>query len=214
VGNARGKRMVGKITEGVEKLNRIVTSLVTYAAQPHLSPHRSDLGWRLREVLDQYEPDSHPGVTIELIQPEGPVEVEVDREQFADAVRKVVQNAMEAIESQGKVTLYVLPGNSNYQPDGPAATDLLDRMRSGSRLIISRIPCGIAIIADSGCGMDEEGLDRLFVPFYTSKENGIGLGLAAARKILEAHHGEIWIASRENAGTAVGMVIPCVSTIG
>jgi PAS domain S-box-containing protein len=213
-GNARGKRLVGKVSEGVEKLNRIVTSLVTYAAQPHLRPQRSDLGLRLREVVNQYEPEQIPGISIEMVQPEGPVAVEVDREQFADAVRKVVQNALEAIESEGTVSLYVLPGNYAFQPSGPVVADLLDRMRSGSKLITSRIPCGIAVVADSGCGMDDRGLDRLFVPFYTTKENGIGLGLAAARKIVEAHHGEIWIASRETAGTAVGMILPCVSTIG
>lgn len=213
-GNARGKRLVGKVTEGVEKLNRIVTSLVSYAAQPHLRPQRFDLGGRLSEVVDQYEPDPDPGVSIELIQPEGSVAVEVDSEQFAEAVRKVVQNALEAIESDGAVSLYVLPGNSGFHPSDPVTADLLDRMRSGSKLITSRIPSGIAIVADSGCGMDAEGLDRLFVPFYTTKENGIGLGLAAARKIVEAHHGEIWIASRENAGTAVGMILPCVSTVG
>ncbi|HEX3000683.1 MAG TPA: ATP-binding protein, partial [Armatimonadota bacterium] len=213
-GKPRGKRLVGKVTEGVEKLNRIVTSLVTYAAQPHLRPQRCDLGGRLREVAGQYDPDSHPGVSIGLIQPEGPVAVEVDREQFADAVRKVVQNALEAIESGGVVTLYVLPGNSGYNPSDPVVTDLMERMGSGSKLITSRIPCGIAIVADSGCGMDAPGLDRLFMPFYTTKENGIGLGLAAARKIVEAHHGEIWIASRENTGTAVGIILPCVSTVG
>lgn len=211
--NARGKRLVGKVTEGVEKLNRIVTSLVSYAAQPHLRPQRSDLGERLREVVSQYEPECYQGITIELIQPEGQVAVEVDREQFSDSVRKVVQNALESIESEGTVSLYVLPGNTEFESSNPVMNDLLDRMRTGSRLITSRIPCGMVIVVDSGCGMDEEGLGRLFVPFYTTKENGIGLGLAAARKILEAHHGEIWISSRENTGAAVGMILPCVSTI-
>jgi signal transduction histidine kinase len=212
-GNARGKRLVGKVAEGVDKLNRIVTSLVSYAAQPHLTPQRSDLGERLREVASQYEPDFCHGVTIEMIQPEGQVVVEVDREQFADAVRKVVQNALESIEAEGSVFLYVLPGNTVYEPSNPVMTDLLNRIRSGSRLITSRIPSGMLIVVDTGCGMDEQGLNRLFVPFYTTKENGIGLGLAAARKILEAHHGEIWISSREGIGAAVGMILPCVSTI-
>jgi len=61
--------------------------------------------------------------------------------------------------------------------------------------------------------MDDETRRNLFVPFYTTKENGIGLGLATAKKIVEAHHGELWIASIEGAGTSVGMVLPKTSTL-
>ena len=59
--------------------------------------------------------------------------------------------------------------------------------------------------------MGEEVKENLFVPFYTTKEHGIGLGLALAKKIVEAHHGEIWIETEENHGTSVGIVLPRMS---
>ncbi len=61
--------------------------------------------------------------------------------------------------------------------------------------------------------MDEEAARNLFVPFFTTKENGIGLGLATAKKIVETHHGELWVASIEGSGTAVGMVFPKTSPV-
>ena len=70
------------------------------------------------------------------------------------------------------------------------------------------------LIADTGGGMDDETRRNLFVPFFTTRENGIGLGLALARKIVEGHHGEMWIESIPGQGTAVGIVIPERSTIG
>lgn len=213
-GNLRGRRMVGKVVEGVDKLNRIVTSLVTYAAKLHLSPQRANLGDRMREAMEQIDPDRIEGISFSIQEPEGPVMIEVDREQFADSVRKVFENALDAMENGGTVSLYILPGNSEFVPSCGLTVELLERIRSGSRLILSKMPCGIAIVEDTGCGMDAEGLDRLFVPFYTTKENGIGLGLAAVRKVVEAHHGELMIASREGIGTAVAMILPCMSTAG
>jgi signal transduction histidine kinase len=56
--------------------------------------------------------------------------------------------------------------------------------------------------------MDEEIKKNLFVPFFTTKEKGIGLGLAFARKIIDAHHGELWIESSPGNGTATGIVFP------
>jgi len=56
-------------------------------------------------------------------------------------------------------------------------------------------------IEDNGPGMDEEQRDRVFNPFFTSKEHGTGLGLAIVKRIVEAHGGTIELASRIGEGT-------------
>ena len=61
--------------------------------------------------------------------------------------------------------------------------------------------------------MDDKTFKNLFIPFFTTKENGIGLGLASAQKIVEEHHGEIWIECTLNAGSAVGIILPSKSTV-
>jgi signal transduction histidine kinase len=212
----RGSRLVGKITEGVNKLNRIVSNLVAYTSTLRLKPVPCDLGKEIAEEMRQGELEwgcDREGVRFAFSQQDGSVTVEADRFRFSEAVRTIIRNAVEAIDQSGGVTGYVFPGDSRHSPDDGVNSALLDVMRRSSKLLASRMPSGIVIIADTGEGMTPETKRNLFVPFYTTKENGTGLGLATAKKIVEAHHGEIWVESVEGVGTSVGIVLPRTSTV-
>ena len=63
-------------------------------------------------------------------------------------------------------------------------------------------------IADTGRGIDEEQLKKIFEPFYTTKEQGLGLGMPYARKIIAQHGGTISISSQPGEGTNIRIVIP------
>lgn len=63
-------------------------------------------------------------------------------------------------------------------------------------------------VLDSGQGVDPEKLKRLFEPFYTTKANGMGMGLSIARTIIEAHHGRIWAENNTTGGAAFRIVLP------
>jgi signal transduction histidine kinase len=64
------------------------------------------------------------------------------------------------------------------------------------------------IIRDNGCGIPEENISRLFEPYYTSKRNGMGLGLAATLNILQSHKAHIDVTSVVNKGTAFTITFP------
>ncbi len=64
------------------------------------------------------------------------------------------------------------------------------------------------VFADDGPGIDAESLDRIFEPFYTTKEKGTGLGLAITKQIVDQHHGRIDIDSAPGAGTRVTICLP------
>ena len=71
--------------------------------------------------------------------------------------------------------------------------------------------CGPAIyltVADTGCGMTEEQLKKVFNPFYTTKSSGLGLGMTVAQKVVTLHEGTIKIDSRVGHGTTVKIAIP------
>jgi signal transduction histidine kinase len=63
-------------------------------------------------------------------------------------------------------------------------------------------------VEDTGCGISEENLKRIFNPFFTTKDKGTGLGLSIVRKIIEGHKGTIAIESLKGKGTRVEIVLP------
>jgi len=63
-------------------------------------------------------------------------------------------------------------------------------------------------VADNGCGVADGNMERLFEPFYTSKEHGLGLGLSICRSIVAAHSGRLWAVTNPNRGTTFHMTTP------
>jgi two-component system NtrC family sensor kinase len=85
-------------------------------------------------------------------------------------------------------------------------------MPEGGTLTVSTKQCDEEhveiVFTDSGCGIPPENIDKIFEPFYTTKERGTGLGLAITRQIIEHHHGTISIESTPGTGTTVRVTLP------
>lgn len=64
------------------------------------------------------------------------------------------------------------------------------------------------LVADTGCGMDKETVDRIFEPLFTTKTKGLGLGLAIVKEIVEAHYGKITCLSEKGKGTTFEVLLP------
>lgn len=101
--------------------------------------------------------------------------VRVDRQRLAQVLQNLTGNALDAVAPGGLVTI-------EFSCDAEYL-----------RIAVS----------DNGCGMDEETLDHVMAPFFTTKSNGTGLGLPLARRLVQAHHGNLAIESRVGEGTRV-----------
>lgn len=66
----------------------------------------------------------------------------------------------------------------------------------------------VIAIEDNGCGMSKETQERLFLPFYSTKENGTGIGMPLCKKIIEENGGHIEISSTVNTGTTIKVLLP------
>jgi signal transduction histidine kinase len=66
----------------------------------------------------------------------------------------------------------------------------------------------LVTVRDSGPGLDPTSVDRVFQPFYTTKPDGMGMGLAICQSIIEAHGGQLWATSNEPHGTTFQFAIP------
>ncbi|MBW2512295.1 MAG: PAS domain S-box protein [Deltaproteobacteria bacterium] len=104
----------------------------------------------------------------------------------------LIKNAGESISREGVVVIETRIA-SNYHMTGPGR-------RSSPMVDI--------IISDTGCGIDQQEMDRIFTPYFTTKSKGSGLGLAISQKIIEDHNGLLKIESTPHQGTTVTISLP------
>ena len=127
-------------------------------------------------------------VSIVLDHTAGLPDVRGDRMLLREALLNVVSNAAEACaSSSGEVVVRV------RSIAGPAA---------------SAAPIVEIVVADTGPGIPRAHLGRLFVPGFTTKETGSGVGLAIAERVVSAHHGRITVDSEEGRGTTITITLP------
>ncbi len=124
--------------------------------------------------------------------------VRMDRQQLTHAFMNMLLNAIQAMPDGGTLAVQaaVLPpegaGVTGRHPAGPT------RPRRMARIAVS----------DSGPGIPAEHLDRIFEPYFTTKEGGTGLGLALAHKIVQEHEGSIKVESRRGSGATFVVMLP------
>jgi signal transduction histidine kinase len=64
-------------------------------------------------------------------------------------------------------------------------------------------------VTDAGVGFEPQAVDRLFNAFYTTKKDGMGIGLSISRSIVESHHGRLWATANDGPGATFSFCIPC-----
>jgi len=96
-----------------------------------------------------------------------------------------------------------------------AMSGIADRPRQlAIRTAVERGGAAVLTVEDSGCGLDPEQVSRIFDSFYTTKPDGIGVGLAISRSIIEAHGGTLWASPGTHCGAKVGLTLPLATAGG
>ena len=119
-------------------------------------------------------------VTIQLTTPPSELLAMGDGEKLRQAFLNILINALQATPSSGSVAIVLKQADSVIE--------------------IS--------FQDSGTGIDEKEMERIFEPFYTTKPDGTGLGLAITKKIIEAHGGTLQVECKSGEGTTVTVALP------
>jgi signal transduction histidine kinase len=175
------KAVVKDVRQEVTQINRILTDLLE-TARPRVPEMRSsDLNTTVEHavMLARQQVLSKP-IKIEFTAAKNLPEVEHDSDQIHQVLLNLLLNAEQAIEGPGLVRVAV------FEQNGTA----------------------VVTVSDTGRGIPTEHLPNIFRPFFTTKGNGTGLGLSLARRIVEAHHGQIEVKSSSGKGTTFSVVLP------
>jgi nitrogen fixation/metabolism regulation signal transduction histidine kinase len=170
------------IAKSVDSVKTLVDEFSQFARFPAAQPVRSDLNDVVGEALGIFK-GRLEGIAIQTSFAPGLPPVNLDREQFQRAVVNLVDNAAEAMQEALVKKLYVAT------QAGAAETVEL-------------------VVADSGCGVSAEDKEKLFLPYFSTKNRGTGLGLAIVSHIVAEHNGHIRVEDNPPTGARFTVEIP------
>jgi signal transduction histidine kinase len=183
----RERRALERIQRLQVECNHLVdvsNDFLRFARVQDIDSRPSSLGEVIEELVDFFDPTARQGhIEIKCYLPADLPAVRMDRELFKQALLNVILNAQQAMPDGGQLTIQASAS--------PA---------EGGRVTLSLI--------DTGKGMPRDVLARVFRPFFSTKPGGTGLGLATARKIVEAHGGRIDAESEIGKGSKFTITLP------
>lgn len=200
------KKLVTPIISGVNRLNSIVTNLLTYTRPQKLNPTKKNIHKLLDEVIDFFKMSiSINSEEFEIIKNycEDEVNIYIDTQLFQQILLNMLKNAFDARDTS-KEKSFIEIKTKTIMPEN--MSDVLDPEEIEElRQLFSFVQIDII---DNGKGITPENMQKLFNPFFTTKETGNGLGLAICKKIINLHQGDIHVTSEINKGTTFSITLP------
>lgn len=179
--NSKIRGYLEVIDEEIDRLNKIVVDFLFAVRPMNIEPIWDDLNDLLQEIIEFIKPEiEQNGIDLRILLNKNIPMIFMDRRFIKQAVINLVKNSIAATPKGG----YIL-----------FTTDVTD---DGVQFIV----------ADSGHGIPSEYINKIFEPYFTTKENGTGLGLTLTYKIIKEHNGDISVISDPSKGTKFIITLP------
>jgi signal transduction histidine kinase len=174
-----------------ERLNALITDFLLFAQPPKTNMDVWNIWNLLEETVELFlhSPEYHEGIQIHC--PHSPEEIRLllDSDQMKQVFWNLLLNAVQAMGESGTLTIGI-----EKKWDGLP-------QRTGKE-------CVTISISDSGKGISPHEKEKIFEPFYTTKDGGTGLGLSIVHKIVENHEGVIKVESDVGKGSTFTILLP------
>ncbi|WP_440604264.1 ATP-binding protein [Bacillus sp. GB_SG_008] len=172
------------MVQEIERMNTIVSELMVLG-KPKKREYKLH---NIKDILSYViyiveQPTLQYGITISTMIDKALPSIQCDEKQMKQVFLNLIKNAIESMPNGGNIIV-----EANVVHD--------------NQIVVS--------VTDEGCGIDQEKIDQIGEAFYTTKENGTGLGLMVTYKIIEEHQGEIVFESKLGIGTKVKVMLPAV----
>jgi signal transduction histidine kinase len=177
------KESITYIISEVENLRQIAQGFLDHSKESILHKEVIPLDDFVREIVEPYRKLLQSRIAFREAYGGAGARVEGDKAKLKIALRNLLINAVEAIRGPGEVRITTAAAEGRVE----------------------------VVLEDTGIGIEKDVLDRIFEPYFSTKDVGTGLGLPIARKIVEDHGGAIRIASEPGCGTRVAIELPLSS---
>jgi two-component system nitrogen regulation sensor histidine kinase NtrY len=167
------------ITREVETMKRMVDEFSRFARMPQPRPSQIELDELIEETLNLFR-DIKPGIQVTGNVEDDARSAWLDGEQIKRVLINLLDNALEATEPPGEVSIWACKRNGSLRIQ----------------------------IADSGHGIPPEAKEKLFLPHFSTKRRGTGLGLSIVHRIVSDHHGSIRAEDNAPRGTVFTITLP------
>ena len=171
---------IDAILKQVRILRQIASEFSSYAISPSVAPEPTALADLVTGVLEPYRVGLRDRIRLVIDVPPRLPLLSIDRSLIARALTNIIENALHAMADDGTLTIAAT-----------ARDDAVD-----------------LTVRDSGVGLDEATLARVFEPYFSTRTSGTGLGMAIAKRNVELNGGTIAVASAKGAGTTVTLRFP------
>ncbi len=201
---AERRRCTGKIRGCLDHLERMVSDMLVFAKGEQLGEEEIALAGLLRDAHRMTAPLLEAGGCELIIRDESAGRcVRGNRDALLGVLQNLIANAIHACRDCA-------------EEKQQAAQDDSSGQRYHGRLELEARASGVKggsdtlqiVLRDNGPGMPAEVQARVFEPFYTTKAQGTGLGLAVVEAVIRAHQGVVWLDSHSGEGTTVGIELP------
>ncbi len=182
--DSQGQSAARTMVQEVERLNRVVTELLEFARPSELELEHCEVNQLIRYSLGLVRRDAESkGVQIRFEQEEEELWAYLDQDRLNQALLNLYLNAIQAMQEGGEL--------------------MVQTAKQGSQVRIS--------VSDTGAGISQSELEKIFDPYFTSKKSGTGLGLAVVDKIVQAHQGRVKVQSNPGQGSSFVLLLPANS---
>ncbi|MBI5489508.1 MAG: PAS domain S-box protein [Deltaproteobacteria bacterium] len=193
--------LVDQIRVAAREAAGLVRQLLNYAGRGQATLRDVELNELVRDMAELLRVSVPRTVTLELAPAGTPAPVRADPTQVRQVLLNLVVNAAEAVgERRGRVRLATGECPAGTEPHEGTSSVWIERPPPG--------PCVFLDVQDDGCGMDADTRTRIFDPFFSTKAQGRGLGLAVVQGIVRAHGAGLELHSEPGCGTTVRVHFP------
>jgi len=198
-GDSPARPTLYSVETAVKQAYDLVQNLLTCAGERTFDLRRRGLKELAEKSIEMVRSSAPAEVSFELDAPPDLPAAEVDETQIIQILTNLLRNAADAVGEHGgtiRVRIATVRADRRFL----ASTYLNQDLAPGDYLSLE--------VQDDGCGMTEPQLARVLDPFFTTKPDGRGLGLASLPAILRGHSGDVRIESRVGAGTTFQLILP------